>query len=372
MNQARVLRKVPVDRILPAHFQARQIFPAEVINQLAASMKELGQNSPLLVRPAKPSSDAVTSDELFELVCGECRLRAAKHLSWATIWAVVEEMTDEEAALRGMVDNEQRRSLNPIERASGYQRLMSEYHLSQQQVAQRGGIAGSTLSRLLVLLDEPNEIQDLLKSGALTEYHCRALDRVTDRKKRVKLAREVAQREMSAKEAEDRVEKLIGRRGRKPGEKNKESPADLAADYGGFRFWWEGKNVGMRMRTFQVHDSIEQYATNFRLALKGFVENEPCPEATASVDPEVAALIAASAASESTGGPASSSSPASSTNPGSPASTPLQERPAPGLAAPVAESRPPAITEQKAVKLFGEALKALGETVEAAIASKKR
>jgi len=360
MNQTRVLRKVRVDRILPAHFQARQMFPPEAINQLAASMKEVGQNSPLLVRPAKPANDGAPSDECFELVCGECRLRAAKRLGWTTLWAVVEEMTDEEAALRGMVDNEQRRSLNPIERALGYQRLINEYGLSQQQVAQRGGIAGSTLSRLLVLLDEPSEIQEMLQRGGLTEYHCRALDRVADRKKRVKIAREVAQREMSAKETEDRVEKLIGRRGRKPGGKKQESPADLAADYGGYRFWWEGKNVGMQMRTFQVHDSVEQYATNFRLALKGFVENEPCPEAISSVDPEVAALIATSGPSESTGGPAPSGLPASTTNPGSAVAAPLPEHP------------PPAITEQKAVKLFGEALKALGETVEEAMRSKKR
>ena len=182
MNQTRVLRKVRIDRILPAHFQARQMFPPEAINQLAASMKEVGQNSPLLVRPAKPANDAAPSDECFELVCGECRLRAAKRLGWTTLWAVVEEMTDEEAALRGMVDNEQRRSLNPIERASGYQRLINEYGLSQQQVAQRGGIAGSTLSRLLVLLDEPSEIQEMLQRGALTEYHCRALDRVVGSK----------------------------------------------------------------------------------------------------------------------------------------------------------------------------------------------
>ena len=137
--------------------------------------------------------------------------------------------------------------------------------------------------------------------------------------------------------------------------KKQESPADLAADYGGYRFWWEGKNVGMQMRTFQAHDSVEQYATNFRLALKGFVENEPCPEAIPSVDPEVAALIATSAASVSTGGTAPSGLPAQ-----------------PSVTAPLQESPPPAITEQRAVKLFGEALKALGETVEEAMRSKKR
>src|SRR5215813_6137641 len=103
----KVLRELAVDRILPAHFQARQVFPDQVIAQLAASMKEVGQNTPLLVRWVAPPPGAADSKDWFELVCGECRLRAAKSLGWKKLWAVVDEMTDEEAALRGMVDNEQ-------------------------------------------------------------------------------------------------------------------------------------------------------------------------------------------------------------------------------------------------------------------------
>src|SRR5262249_49695110 len=300
-------------------------FPAEVISELAASMKEVGQNTPVLVRPANGSSDAETSEPSFELVCGEGRLRAAKQLGWTTLWTVVEEMTDEEAGLRGMVDNEQRRSLNPLERAIGYQRLINEYHLSQQQVAKRSGIAGSTLSRLLCLLDEPTEIQELLKSGALTEFHCRTLDRIVDRKKRVRLAKEVAEREMSAKQTSDRVDKILSRRAKEPGSKKKLAAADLAADYGGFRFWWEGENIGMRMRTFRrAHDSLEQYTTNFKLALKGFLENEPCPVAAPPVDPQVAALMAASsAAPPGAVGPTASS--VSASDPGPAVATPVPE-----------------------------------------------
>jgi ParB family transcriptional regulator, chromosome partitioning protein len=211
MNQERVLREVRIDRILPAHFQARQVFSDQVIVQLASSLKEMGQNTPVLLRPAASPSGTTDSEEWFELVCGECRVRAAKLLGWKTLWAVIEEMTDESAALRGMVDNEQRRSLNLIERATGYQKLMTEYHLTQLQVSERSAIAAPTLSRLLALLDEPAEIQEMLKKEELTEFHCRALDRLPDRKKRVRLAKEVVERGMSAKETARRVQKMLGR-----------------------------------------------------------------------------------------------------------------------------------------------------------------
>jgi len=113
------------------------------------------------------------------------------------------------------------------------------------------------------------------------------------------------------------------------------------------------------MRTFKVYDSIEQYATNFQLALKGFIENEPCPEATPSVDPEVAALIAESAAKERAASSAPSGSLVATPNSAATVSAPIPEPPR-------------AVAEQNAVKLFGEALKVFGETVEAALGSKKR
>jgi ParB family transcriptional regulator, chromosome partitioning protein len=284
-EQDRVLREVLIERIRPARFQARQVFSDEVIAQLAASMKEVGQNTPLLVRPTAPPSGMEDSDDWFELVCGECRVRAAKLLGWTRLWAVVEEMSDENAALRGMVDNEQRRSLNLIERAAGYQKLMTDYHLTQEQVSERSAIATSTLSRLLALLDEPAEIQEMLKKDLLTEFQSRALDRLQDRKKRVRLAREVVERGMSAKEAARRIQKMLGRsRGKAPGKKK---PPDLATDYSGFRFWWEGEEVAVRARNLRPGNSVDQYVKDFRMALLSFLENEPHPGV---VQPETAML----------------------------------------------------------------------------------
>jgi ParB family transcriptional regulator, chromosome partitioning protein len=274
----KVLREVAVDRILPAHFQARQVFPDQVIAQLAASMKEVGQNTPLLVRSVAPPPGAADSKDWFELVCGECRLRAAKSLSWKKLWAVVDEMTDEEAALRGMVDNEQRHSFNPIERAAGYQKLMTDYNLSQEKVSERSGVDASTLSRLLSLLDEPAEIQELLKKGSLTVFHCRPLDRIADRKKRARVAKEVAQAGMSAKETEKRVQRLIGAKAKKRSAEKDSRPADLATDYSGFRFWWEGDEVAIRARNYRPQTLVNQYVSDFRLALEGFLRNEPNPK----------------------------------------------------------------------------------------------
>lgn len=291
----RVLREVRIDHVRPARFQARQVFPDEVITQLAASMKEVGQNTPLLVRPTAAPPGSADSSDWFELVCGECRVRAAKQLGWTSLWAVIEEITDEDAALRGMVDNEQRQSLNLIERAAGYQRLMTEYHLTQEQVAERGAISAPTLSRLLGLLDEPAEIQEMLKKTQLTEFHCRSLDKLEDRKKRVRLANEVVERGMSAKETARRVQKILDRSKRKTPPKKK--PADLATDYCGFRFLWEGSEVAVRARNFRPGDSsIEQYIKDFRQALLSFLQNEPNP----TVIHPAAVLLATAATSEPT------------------------------------------------------------------------
>jgi ParB family transcriptional regulator, chromosome partitioning protein len=320
MRQGRVLREVRIDRILPAHFQARQVFPDQAIAQLAASMKEVGQNTPLLVRPAAPPSGTPDSEDWFELVCGECRVRAAKLLRWTTLWAVVEEMTDENAALRGMVENEQRRSLNLIERATGYQRLMTEYHLTQEQVSERSALTAPTLSRLLGLLDEPAEIQEMLKKEQLTEFHCRTLDRLRDRKSRVRLAKEIVERGMSAKETARRVQKMLSRSNAKPAAKKK--PTDLATDYSGFRFSWQGDEVAVRTRNVRPGDSVEQYVKDFRLALLGFLRNEPHPGIVA---PEAAMLANAASSDE----PVLTSSPGPSAGAGD--ETPAE--PPPDLAA---------------------------------------
>jgi ParB family chromosome partitioning protein len=302
-NKTRVLTEVRIDHILPAHFQARQVFDEGLIAQLAASMKEVGQNTPLLVRPGTLPSGAADSEGWFELVCGECRVRAAKLLHWTTLWAVVEQMTDEEAALRGMVDNEQRRSLNVIERATGYQRLMDEYHLTQEQVSERSAMAAPTLSRLLRLLDEPAEIQEMLKKAQLTEFHCRALDRIQERKRRVRLAKEVAERDLSAKETARRVQKLLGRSKAKSAAKKQ---PDVATDYSGFRFSWKGEEVAVRARNLRPGDSVEQYVKDFRVALLGFLRNEPRPGA---VPPEAAMLANAANVGESGTGTAQASEP---------------------------------------------------------------
>src|SRR5260370_40830591 len=272
MNHGRVLREVRIDRILSAHFQARQVFSDEVIAQLAASMKQVGQNTPLLIRPTAPPSGTGDSKDWFELVCGECRVRAAKLLRWTTLWAVVEEITDENAALRGMVDDEQRRSLNLIERAAGYQKLMTEYQLTQVQVSERSAMTAPTLSRLLGLLDEPAEIQEMLKKAQLTEFHCRALDRLQDRKRRVRLAKEVVERGMSAKETARRVQKMLGRRNAKSAAKKR--PADL---YSGFRFSWKGNEGVVRARNVRPGNALEQYVRDVRLALAALPRNNPNP-----------------------------------------------------------------------------------------------
>jgi len=283
MENDRILFKVRIDHVLPARFQPRQEFPDEVIAQLATSMKEVGQTTPILVRPAALPEGVTDSDPWYELVCGECRVRAAKRLGWPTLWAVSQELPNNEAALCGMVDNEQRRSLNPIERATGYLRLMNEYQLTPEAVCQRSGITRSTVYRLLKLLDEPPEIVEMLRKGTLSEFHCRELDRITDRKKRVALAKEVSERGMSGQEIAKRVQQLMGKKTVK--HSKKEKPEDLATIYNRFRFWWEGAEVVVRAPNIRPDDSVNQYVEDFRAAIEAFKRNEPRPGAVSAGSP---------------------------------------------------------------------------------------
>src|SRR5712664_1111353 len=122
----------------------------------------------------------------------------------------------------------------------------------------------------------------MLKKEQLTEFHCRALDRLQDRKRRVRLAKEVVERGMSAKETARQVQKMLGRRNAKSAAKKR--PADL---YSGFRFSWKDNEVVVRARNVRPGDSVEQYVKDFRLALIGFLRNEPHPGVIA---PEAAML----------------------------------------------------------------------------------
>jgi ParB family chromosome partitioning protein len=190
------LQTLPIERIDSSQYQVREVFDENALRELARSMKQVGLLQPILVRPI---------GERFQIVAGERRLRAARLLGWASILALVQEQSEFDAAVKTMVENEQRVDANLLERARGYQRLIEAFKVSQDEIAERVGVSQSVVSRLLKVLDEPPEIQNLLVRGNITPAHARSLDEIKDESARVEAATQAAKEQWTVRETKQRA-----------------------------------------------------------------------------------------------------------------------------------------------------------------------
>lgn len=178
--------------------QARKDFDARALEGLAQSLRLHGMLQPIVVR---------RSQEGYELIAGERRLRAAIAVGLTSIPALVREATPLESALAGLVENLQRRDLGVFEEAEGYERAMREFGLSQTELGKRIGRTQATIANKLRLLRLGEEIRELAAAGGLGERHLRALLRVVG-VSRIELARQAVQEGWTAKEIESRVQSM--------------------------------------------------------------------------------------------------------------------------------------------------------------------
>ena len=190
------LLELPVESIHPNPDQPRRSFDVPALDELAASIRQLGVLQPLLVRP--------TGDR-FELVAGERRLRAAKSAGLTSVPVVVVE-TDREGSLeRALVENLHREDLNPVEEAAAYRQLLEEGGLTQQALADRLGRSRVAITNALRLLELPVAVQKLLIEERLAAGHGKALLGLEGNPFQERLARRVAQEGLSVRETEDLV-----------------------------------------------------------------------------------------------------------------------------------------------------------------------
>jgi len=179
----------------------RKHFDAAALRELAKSMKQEGLIQPITVRKVGTA---------YELVVGERRLRAARLLGWETIDARIIDISDEDAAVKGLIENLQRADLTPIEEARGYKQLVeAPYDLTQEAIAVRVGRGQTVIARSLALLDLPEEIQEIMPRGIITETHTRALRKISDRSRQIQLAREGDKQGWTVKEMERRVHEAL-------------------------------------------------------------------------------------------------------------------------------------------------------------------
>src|SRR3954465_15705914 len=161
------LKQIRLTDIAANRFQPRRSFTEPELAELEASIRSNGLLQPIVVRE--------TGGGKWELVAGERRLRAVTRLGWTEIPAVVRDFDDRAMLTLALVENLQRADLNPLEEAEGYQRLIDEFGLTQQQVAEAVGKDRTSVTNLLRVLNLPVAIRQLVESGHITAGHARAL-----------------------------------------------------------------------------------------------------------------------------------------------------------------------------------------------------
>ena len=200
---------VKISKIEPNREQPRKDFKEEQLQELADSIRQYGVLQPLLVQK---------KGDLYEIIAGERRWRAAKLAGVKEIPVVIREYGKQQAMEIALIENVQREDLNPIEEAVAYQRLMQEFHLKQEEIAERVSKNRSTITNSMRLLNLVPEVQQMLMEGLITSGHARALLAIQDEDNQLKLAEKIIQDHLSVRE----VEKAVKAIGKEPKEKKKE------------------------------------------------------------------------------------------------------------------------------------------------------
>jgi ParB family chromosome partitioning protein len=191
---------VSVGAVSPNPFQPRKTFNDESLQDLAASIREHGIIQPLIVRRTPGG---------IELIAGERRLRAAKLAGLTSVPVIVREINDKEMAELAMIENLQREDLHYLEAAEGFQQLLNNFGLTQEELAKRVGKNQSTIANKLRLLRLGTEVQQALVADNLTERHARALLKLEDPAKQQEALSAIAQNGLNVRETENLVDGML-------------------------------------------------------------------------------------------------------------------------------------------------------------------
>jgi ParB family chromosome partitioning protein len=199
-DKGRLRRRVAdieLDNIRPNPYQPRQEFNDEALDELAASIEQLGIIQPITVR--------ALGEGQFEIISGERRLRAARRADLERVPAFIREANSEQMLEMALVENVQREELNPIEVALGYKRLLEECGLTQEEVAEKVSKSRASVANFLRLLRLPPRIQAALRDKQVSMGHARALITIDDQDVQVELLETTIEEDLSVREVERRV-----------------------------------------------------------------------------------------------------------------------------------------------------------------------
>ena len=204
---------VRLSEVEPNREQPRKVFAEEGLNQLAESIKVHGVIQPLIVQKR---------DHSYEIIAGERRWRAARMAGLKEVPVVIKDYTDKEILEVSLIENIQREDLNPVEEAKAYQRLLTEYELKQDEVAQRVSKSRTTITNSLRLLKLDERVLSMLSDNEISAGHARALLPLEDGEAQYTLSCRIAKQHLSVRETEREVKKLL----HPP--KNKEPKAEIS------------------------------------------------------------------------------------------------------------------------------------------------
>ncbi len=192
--------QIDINKIIPNIYQPRKYFNEDALQELAQSILEHGIIQPLTVR---------RRGDIFELVAGERRLRAAKIADLDVVPCNIVDITDLQSAEIALLENLQREDLNYIEEAEAYSNLINEHNFTQEEVAKRIGKKQSTIANKLRLLKLNKEVRDLCLTNNLSERHARALLTVPDEKLQIKIVKKVISANLTVKKTEELINKEL-------------------------------------------------------------------------------------------------------------------------------------------------------------------
>ena len=219
---------IPIEKVVPNPEQPRRAFAQEAMDELAASIREKGIIQPLIVRK---------KGDLYEIVAGERRWRAAQQAQLHEVPAIIRDFTDTEVLEVAIIENIQRADLNPVEEAAGYKLLMDRFGHTQEKLAEAMGKSRSHIANLMRLLTLPEDVQAMLREGVLSAGHARALITADDPRG---LAQMVVKKGLSVRETEKlaksyQADKPVSKAAKPAAEKDADTKAlegDLSAALG--------------------------------------------------------------------------------------------------------------------------------------------
>ena len=190
---------VSIDLIIPNRFQPRLVFDEKALNELADSIKEHGIIEPIIVRPL---------NDKYEIIAGERRYKAACIAGLTKVPVIVRNLSDYKSAQVAVIENVQRRNLNPMEEAKSYKRILDQGFKTQEELAKEIGVSQSTIANKLRLLSLAEPVKQALSENKISERHARALLKITSLDKQEELLNKVITERLTVKDLDDEISKL--------------------------------------------------------------------------------------------------------------------------------------------------------------------